>query len=96
MALFSNLECTDIVLTYGEARGSALAPNEFFQKTYQIVVCQMCALLRTLQHFRDYGSFKPAPQDRGKLRSNRIANIEEAVLKSVEARPSTSTYHCLV
>ncbi|KAJ3639160.1 hypothetical protein Zmor_004031 [Zophobas morio] len=75
---------------------TAVASKEFLQKASQIIVCQMCALLRTLQHLREYGPFKLIPQDRGKLRSNRIANIEEAVLKSVEARTGTSTHHCLV
>ncbi|KAJ3655549.1 hypothetical protein Zmor_014673 [Zophobas morio] len=94
MALYSNLEYTDVVLTYGEARGNGARAQRIFQKASQIVACQMCALLRTLQHRREYGSFKLA--DRCRLRSNRIANIEEAVLESVETRPGTSTHHCLV
>ncbi|KAJ3662100.1 hypothetical protein Zmor_006459 [Zophobas morio] len=95
MALFSNLECTDIVLTYGEARGNGTRAQRIFSENLPNRRLPNVRSFK-LQHFREYGSFKPGYQDWGKLRSNRIANIEEAVLKSVEARPGTSTYHCLV
>ncbi|KAJ3653206.1 hypothetical protein Zmor_012470 [Zophobas morio] len=96
MALFSNLEYTDIVLTYGEARGNGTRAHRIFSESLPNRRLPNVPLLRTLQHLREYGSFKLAAQDRGKLCSNRIANLEEAVLESVEARPGTRTRHCPV
>ncbi|KAJ3666042.1 hypothetical protein Zmor_001498 [Zophobas morio] len=54
----------------------------------------MWALVRTLQHLREYGSFKLAAQDRGRLRSNRIANIEEAVLSKLDRTLGRVTVQC--
>ncbi|RZB41406.1 hypothetical protein BDFB_013003 [Asbolus verrucosus] len=47
--------------------------------------------VRAVQHHRDHGCFKTAAYDRGKQRPDRVENIEEAVLNSVEARPGSNT-----
>lgn len=54
--------------------------REFIWNVFQIV-----------PHLRDHGSFKPAARDRGRQRPERVANVEEAVLESVEERPGVST-----
>ncbi|KAJ3655212.1 hypothetical protein Zmor_014349 [Zophobas morio] len=94
MVLFSNLEYTDIVLTYGEVRGNGTRAQRMFSESLPNRHLPNVPLFRTLQHLREHGSFKLVAQDRGKSRTNTIANLEEAVLERVEARPGTSTHHC--
>jgi hypothetical protein len=47
--------------------------------------------LHVVQRLRDRGSFKLAAHERDRQRPQRIINVEEAVLESVEARRETST-----
>ncbi|KAJ3662113.1 hypothetical protein Zmor_006472 [Zophobas morio] len=89
MALFSNIKYTDIVLVYGAAQRNGIRVQRIFSES---LPNRRLPNIHTLQHLQEYGSFKLAAQDRGRLCSNRIANTEEAVLKSVETRRGTSTY----
>ncbi|CAH1366276.1 unnamed protein product, partial [Tenebrio molitor] len=47
--------------------------------------------VRVVQRLRDHGSFNATAFDCGRQRPDRVANIEEAVLNSVEVRPGCST-----
>ena len=82
MALFSNLEYTDVVSACGEARGKKM----FFKKSPKSLLPNVRTFKNVVQLFQEYESFKLAAQDRGRLRSNRIANIEEAVSLGCDVR----------
>jgi hypothetical protein len=92
MATFSNNELTDIVLTYGESQGNAaLAQRMYMERFPNRRIPNVRTFLRVVQRLRHHGSFNATAFDGGRQRPDRVANIEEAVLNSVEARPGCST-----
>jgi hypothetical protein len=92
MATFSNNELTDIVLTYGESQGNAaLAQRMYMERFPNRRIPNVRTFVRVVQRLRDHGSFNATAFDRGRQRPDRVANIKEAVLNSVEARPGCST-----
>ncbi|KAJ3646295.1 hypothetical protein Zmor_023887 [Zophobas morio] len=92
MAMYTNIERTDMVLIYGEARGNAEEARRIYMERFpQRLAPAAGTFIKNVQHLRDHGTFKPQTQDRGRVRTRRILDVEPQILHTVEAEPGIST-----
>ncbi|KAJ3666584.1 hypothetical protein Zmor_002021 [Zophobas morio] len=92
MAMYTNIERTDMVLIYAEARGNAEEARRIYMERFpQRLAPAVGTFIKNAQHLRDHGTFKPQTQDRGRVRTRRILDVEPKILHTVEAEPGIST-----
>jgi hypothetical protein len=78
---FTNLEKTDMVLIYGEARGhSELARQIYGERFPQRILPNARTFVNVVQHLRDFGRFEMNKRDLGRQREDRILVAEEEIL----------------
>jgi hypothetical protein len=90
---FTNLEITDMVLIYGEARGHLeLARQIYCERFPQRILPNARTFVNVVQHLRNFGRFEMNKRDLCHQREeDRILVAEEEILHETENRPRTST-----
>jgi hypothetical protein len=77
---FTNLEKTDMVLTYGEAREhSKLARQIYVERFPKRIFPNARTFVNLVQHLHDFGRFEINKRDLGRQRENRILVAEEEI-----------------
>jgi hypothetical protein len=89
---FTNLEKTDMVLIYGEARGhSKLARQMYCERFSHRILPNARTIVNVVQHFRDFGGFEMDQGDLGRQRADRrshfslvVFRIQLVIMKSIK------------
>jgi hypothetical protein len=93
--VFTNLEKTDMVLIYGEARGHSELARKFCGERFtQSILPNARTFINVVQHLRDFGRFEMNKRDLGLQREDRILVPEKEILDEIENQSRTSTW-CL-
>jgi hypothetical protein len=83
---FTNLEKTDMVLIYGEARGHLELPRQIYCERFpQRILPNARTFVNVVQHLRNVGRFEMSKRDLGHQREEeRILVAEEEILHETE------------
>jgi hypothetical protein len=81
---FTNLEKTDMVLIYGEARGhSELAPRIYRERFPQRILPNSRTFVNVVQHLRDFGHFEINKRGLGRQPEDSLVVPDEEILHEI-------------
>jgi hypothetical protein len=90
--VFTNLEKTDMVLIYGEAREySELTPQIYGERFPQRTLPNARTFVNVVQHLPDLRRFEMNERDLGPQREDCILIAEEEIVDEIKNQPRTST-----
>jgi hypothetical protein len=86
---FTNLEKTDMVLIYGEARGHSKLARQMYGERFSFSNAR--TFVNVVQHLRDFGGFEMDQGDLGRQRADRrshfslvVFRIQLVIMKSIK------------
>jgi hypothetical protein len=86
---FTNLEKTDMVLIYGEARGHSKLARQMYGERFSLSNAR--TFVNVVQHLRDFGGFEMDQGDLGRQRADRrshfslvVFRIQLVIMKSIK------------
>jgi hypothetical protein len=93
---FTNLEKTDMVLVYGEARGHTELVRQIYGERFpQRIFSNSGSFVNVVQHRRGFGrletSLEMNKRDLGRPQEDRIFVAKDEILHEIENQPRTST-----
>jgi hypothetical protein len=92
MNRYTFAELSDMHLVYGEARGNGREAQRIYQERYPQRLLPHCTTFVSIdRRLRDYGSLEINKRTASSHRTVRTPDLEEAVLDTIEEKPSSST-----
>lgn len=92
MAVYTNIEYTDMILIYGETRQNSVAARDLYAERFPNRRHPACkTIVDAVYRLRDTGSVIPRFEGRGLQKSRRVLLAEENILNMVDVDPGVST-----